>query len=903
MTRFRYFLIAALIILLIFLPNIAFFYTEYLWYQDVGALEIYLARYGWSFLLFCVGFTVSFLILYFSLKPVIGEPEIATAIPFTRAEKFLYLLRQTLKKYYRLFGLGLSLFISLIMGFEFAAQWEKFLLYLNSTASRIQVPVFKTDLSFFLFKLPLYLFLASWIRILSGASIFVVLVIYFVRSLTYTWNTFVQVFYWYRRHLFSLLGLYLGAEALNIYLKSFTVAYSQRGVVYGPGYVDVVYVIPFYKLAALAAVLLSLVMFFTAFRQLKIRTASYAVVVFLVIYFVGSKLVPGVIQSYFVAPNELKLEAPYIRNQIKMTRFAYDLDRFKERAVDYPERIDPNELNLINPAVANIRLWDNRPLYEVFNQLQSIRSYYVFNDVDIDRYDIAGEKTQVALSVREFEADNLAERAKTWVNLHLKYTHGYGAVVCSVRATTSEGLPVFYLKDIPPRAIDSVFELKYPQIYFGEKTNNYVIVKTREKEFGYPSGDKNVYESWQGSGGIKLDSYLKKLAFSIRFGALKILLTGEIKDESVILFDRNIVKRVKKIAPFLYFDNDPYPVIANGKIYWIIDAYTISDRVPFSEPYANQLNYIRNPVKAVVDAYTGEVRLYIFDASDPIIKTYRKIFPTIFATKKELPDFLKDHVRYPSDLFSIQAAMLTTYHMRDVQVFYNREDRWAIAEELYENEKLPVEPYYVMMPFEINSSTSVPEFILILPFTPYGKNNLIAWVYISSDGEHYGKGGVYKFPKGRLVYGPLQIEARINQDPGISRELTLWGQAGSSVIRGNLLVIPLSTGVIYVEPLYLKAEQGSIPELKRVIAADQEKVVMQENLGKAIAFLAGREAYEEQKPPLPQGKDLTEIRKLLLQMDEALRKGNFKEFGEIYERLKKLVGFNSSNATQGANSE
>jgi uncharacterized membrane protein (UPF0182 family) len=412
MTRFRYFLIAALIILLIFLPNIAFFYTEYLWYQDVGALEIYLARYGWSFLLLCVGFTVSFLILYFSLKPVIGEPEIATAIPFTRAEKFLYLLRQTLKKYYCLFGLGLSLFISLIMGFEFAAQWEKFLLYLNSTASRIQVPVFKTDLSFFLFKLPLYLFLASWIRILLGASIFVVLVIYFVRSLTYTWNTFVQVFYWYRRHLFSLLGLYLAAEALNIYLKSFAVAYSQRGVVYGPGYVDAVYVIPFYKLAALAAVLLSLVMFFTAFRQLKIRTAFYAVVVFLVIYFVGSKLVPGVIQSYFVAPNELKLEAPYIRNQIKMTRFAYDLDRFKERAVDYPERIDPNELNLINPAVANIRLWDNRPLYEVFNQLQSIRSYYVFNDVDIDRYDIAGEKTQVALSVREFEADNLAESAK-----------------------------------------------------------------------------------------------------------------------------------------------------------------------------------------------------------------------------------------------------------------------------------------------------------------------------------------------------------------------------------------------------------------------------------------------------------------------------------------------------------
>lgn len=900
MKHLRYYLAAILLALLVFLPNIAFFYTEYLWYQDVGALQIYLARYGWGLVLFLIGFGLSFLILYLSLKPVIKEPEIAAAIPFTRAEKFLYTLRQVLKKYYRLFGLGLAFLISLVMGLRFAARWETLLLFLKGSPSGVSVPVYDVDLSFFLFKLPAYLFLISWLKLVIVAAIFIVLAIYFVRSLTYTWNTFVQVFYWYRRHLFSLFGLYFLVEAASIYLQVFTLAYSRRGVVHGPGYVDVNYAIPFYRVASIACLLLSLLLVLTAFKKLRVRTAAFTFAAFLVFYIAGSQLVPAAIQNYVVIPNEFKLEAPYLKNQITMTRFAYDLERFNEKSVNYPEKINPEELTLENPAIANVRLWDNRPLFEVFNQLQSIRSYYIFNDIDIDRYLIDGKKTQVAISVRELDVASLAERARTWVNLHLKYTHGYGAVVCSVRESTGEGLPVFYLKDIPPQTDSPVFELRQPQIYFGEKTDNYIIVKTEEKEFGYPSGDKNIYERWEGTGGIKLDSYLKKLAFSVRFGALKIMLAREINDESVILFDRNIKTRVRKIAPFLQFDADPYPVIANGKIYWIIDGYTISSLVPYAEPYGEKFNYIRNPIKAVVDAYTGEVKLYVFDPSDPIISAYRKIFPEIFSDQEEMPSALKMHVRYPVDLFAVQAEMLANYHMRDVQVFYNREDRWAVAEEIYENEKLPVEPYYVLMPFEINKSPSQTEFILILPFTPYGKNNLIAWIYVSSDGGHYGKGGIYKFPKGRLVYGPLQVEARINQNPEISKELTLWSQAGSRVIRGNLLVIPLNTGVFYVEPLYLKSEQGSIPELKRVIVADLEKIVMEENLGKAISVLTGRVPLEEGKENQPSMGDLEEIRQLFIQMEEALKKGSLKEFGEIYERLKVLIGLDSGTSTSTA---
>lgn len=897
MKSLRAVLIVLLIILFVLMPNLAYLYTEYLWFKDLGFTRVFVYRTFASSLLFLIGLIISSLIVYLSLRPVLKEPEHAIAIPLTRLEKFLYVLRTNLKRYSRYISLALGSLIVIIFSLQLASKWEDFFLFFYGVPYGLKVPVFNTDVSFFLFKLPVYRLLIDWLKSLLFSSLLIVVAVYFLRSLTYTWNTFTQLFYWYRRHIFSLAGILFLIESASIYLNSFNLAYSSRGAVFGPGYVDVHFLMPFFKLSAVVSFLLAVLSFLTAFRKLRIKTTAYLLLASFVFYLGGAYLIPSLYQSYVVSPNELKLEKKYIANNIRMTREAYGLNIFKEKSFEINDG-KPKGLDFKNPALENARLWDNQPLYEVFNQVQAIRSYYVFSDIDIDRYIIGGRKTQVAISVRELDTSNLAERAKTWVNLHLKYTHGYGAVVSSVTSSTPEGLPLFYLKDMPPKAADKVFKLEKPQIYFGEKTDNYVIVNTSEAEFGYPSGDKNVYERWQGKNGIKLNTYLRRLAFAIRFGAMKILFSREITDESVMLFDRNIKRRLAKVAPFFLFDPDPYPVIANGKIYWICDGFTISNRFPYSEPYSDALNYIRNSVKAVIDAYTGEVSLYIFDEKDPMVKTYANIFPGILKPASKLPEELREHVRYPVGLFEVQAQMLSNYHMEDVQVFYNREDRWAVAEELYEDSRIPVEPYYVLMPFEVGS-TSESEFILILPFTPAGKNNLIAWMYVSSDGKNYGRGGIYKFPKGTLVYGPLQVEARINQDPEISKELTLWSQAGSKVIRGNLLVIPLDTGIIYVEPLYLKAENGSIPELKRVIVADLEKVIMKESLIEALKALKGEAPEEIKEGEKPQAGEVEKLKSILLEMEASLKAGDLKKFAEAYEKLKQAIGFKGMETTAG----
>ncbi|MCX7832272.1 MAG: UPF0182 family protein [Actinobacteria bacterium] len=900
MKNLRLILLIFLIALVVALPNLAYLYTEYLWYLDLGYDKVFLYKTFASVVLFLISLILSLSVIYIAILPVIRETSINVAIPLTRIEKFLYIVRANLKKYYKPVSIVLAVFVATVFSIQISSRWEQLLLFFNSVPYGKKVPVYGLDVSFFLFKLPIYQFFLTWLKSLLLGSLLIVLAVYFLKSLTYTWNTFVQVFYWYRKHVFLLLGTYFVLEGVSIYLKIFSLAYSKQGVVFGPGFVDVKYLIPFFKIASVACVLLGLAIYATAFRLLRVKFTGYLVLFSLIAYFLGTTAVPAFLHAYIVSPNELKMERPYIKNNIVMTREAYDLDMFKEKSIEFPKELKTDEISMKNPALSNARLWDTQPLFEVFNQVQSIRSYYVFTDIDIDRYLIDGKKTQVAISVRELDTTNLSERARTWINLHLKYTHGYGAVVSSVNRATEEGLPVFYLKDLPPKSTDDVFELKRPQVYFGEKTENYIIVNTAEEEFGYPSGDKNVYERWQGEGGIKLDSYLKKLAFALRFGALKIMLTREIKDDSVLLFDRNINVRLKKIAPFFVFDSDPYPVIANGQIYWICDGYSVSDKFPYSEPYSRDFNYLRNSVKAVVDAYSGRVTLYVFDEKDPIIRAYAKIFPGMFRPLKDMPEGLRSHVRYPVDLFSVQAAMLSNYHMVDVQVFYNKEDRWAISEEVYEDTRIPVEPYYVMMPSDLNEDGKEPEFVLILPMTPFGKNNLVSWIFVSSDGENYGKGGIYKFSKGTLVYGPLQVEARINQDPEISKELTLWSQAGSKVIRGNLLVIPLRSGVVYIEPLYLKSEQGSIPELKRVIAADLERVVMAESLEKALYELVGgpapAEKAEESDKKTPASFKV-EVLNLIREMDEKLKKGDLKGFAEVYQKLKETLGLNNGEST------
>jgi hypothetical protein len=547
-------------------------------------------------------------------------------------------------------------------------------------------------------------------------------------------------------------------------------------------------------------------------------------------------------------------------------------------------------------TINNIRLWDHRPLKDTYNQIQSIRLYYDFYDVDVDRYIIDDEYRQVMLSVRELSAEKLAEQAQTWVNRRLQFTHGYGIALSPVNEVSAEGLPVLLVKDIPPVGD---FNIERPQIYFGEKTNDYVIVKTKTQEFDYPMGDENVYGHYQGKGGVSIGSFIRRLVYAWQFSDFNILISGELTPESKVLYYRNISERVSHLTPFLKLDSDPYPVVMDGRLLWIQDAYTTTDRYPYSEPLKSGLNYIRNSVKAVIDAYDGSVTFYVTDPEDALIRTYQAIFPGLFVPAEQMPESLQVHLRYPEGMFNIQASVYQSYHMRDVRVFYNQEDLWAVPREVYAGREQAMEPYYIIMrlPDEENE-----EFLLMLPFTPVNKNNTISWLAARCDGENYGKLIAYHFPKERLVYGPSQIENRIQQDTVITEQLALWGRGGSRVIRGNLLLIPLGKSNLYVEPVFLQAEAGGLPELKRVIVAAGDQIAMEPTLKESIAAIFGAEApptepmVEPPAPTEPEKPVAAEVARLIEEAQQHynkaqqyLKKGDWAGYGKELDALKAVL--------------
>jgi uncharacterized membrane protein (UPF0182 family) len=565
---------------------------------------------------------------------------------------------------------------------------------------------------------------------------------------------------------------------------------------------------------------------------------AWAVWVPLAVWLVASLLLldaaPAIIQRLIVTPDELAREKQYIERSIEYTRQAFDLTDITEIPFAGDTALTREDLEANQDTVENIRLWDWQPLQRTYRQLQEIRTYYEFGDVDVERYTLADGPRSVMLSAREMRIDQLPEQAQTWINEHLIYTHGQGVVLNAVNEVTEEGLPELLVQGIPPRSSDPALEINSPEIYFGEMENNYVIVGTTENELDYPQGATNVYTRYQGEDGIRLDSLWRRLIFSIHFGDLPILISRSITDESRMLMHRQIQDRIENVAPFLWLDADPYIVISEGKLFWIQDAYTFSNRYPYSEPVntgAGKVNYLRNAVKVVVDAYNGSLTFYAADPEDPILQTYKGIYPELFTPYEAMPEALRQHVRYPEDLFSIQARMYMTYHMRDVQVFYNREDLWQQAIEVRGGQEVLVEPYFVIMRLPGKKES---DFMLMLPLTPAGKDNMIAWLYADSDGEDYGEMGVLEFSKQELIYGPRQIEARIDQDPVISQQLSLWNQRGSQVIRGNLMVIPVDGGLIYVEPIFLQAESGRLPELKRVIVAHGSHISMGNTLAEAL---------------------------------------------------------------------
>jgi len=861
-------------------------YTDYLWFQEVKLLSVFTTILALKGLLTLIGMVIVAGFVYVNVRlaarsaggDVLVELEDPLGLPS----------RLIIEPLFRRFLLPAALVLGIFGGLAAAAQWETVLQFVNAEPFQVTDPLFGKDIGFYVFRLPFFNAVYASLMTLFGLTFLLVLLTYLLYRGVQLTTHGPYVAARARAHLLTLGALILVLKAGGYYLDTFGLLTSQRGIVFGASFTDINANLPVLHGLTLLALICAAVCIWQIGRN-GIRPILGAIALLIVAHVVGLGLFPNVMQRLRVVPNELAAERPYIEQGIKFTRIAYGLDRVKEEEFPAEEGLRADDLRSNQATIKNIRLWDHRPLLVTYAQLQEIRTYYRFMDVDNDRYLIDGELRQVMLSARELSYRNLPSRI--WINERLTYTHGYGVVLGPVNRVTSEGLPDFWVKDIPP-AVTGPLKVTRPEIYYGEIGNDYVFVKTRAQELDYPAGDKNVYSSYAGQGGVPVESLVRKILFAMRFGDLKILLSNDIIGESRIMYNREISERVKKVAPFVLFDRDPYLVITqDGRLVWIIDGYTTSPNFPYSEPVQGLGNYIRNSVKAVVDAYNGSLAFYLSEPNDPVIKTYARAFPGLFQPLSAMPADLRPHVRYPQGLFSIQARMLATYHMQDPQVFYNKEDLWSIPRQHIEGAEREMEPYYTIMRLPGEKGE---EFVLLSPFNPSKKDNMIAWLAARSDGEHYGKLIVYNFPKQRLIYGPRQIEARIDQDPVISQQLTLWNQRGSQVIRGSMLAIPIEKSLLYVQPLYLAAEKGSLPELKRVIVSSGNQIAMDETLEVSLAKLVGlgapaRPVTAEATPTTPLAPGTRNLVDQAWQQygraQDYLRQGNFAAYGEEMKRL------------------
>ncbi len=886
-------LIAGLVLLVIlFMAFIGRFYIPMIWLKSVGYLSVF-----WKILLTKFGVGLFFAVVFFILSYVNFNYARRYAPPIQventeqdgdRPEMQIYRSLQSMQISKKLV-LGFSIAISIFMGISEAVNWEKILIYLNRVTMGVNDPVFGKDIGFYLFQLPFLEYFRNWLSFAIGFILLIVVFVYFVKKAIQFEYRKISIDPPVKFHISLLLGTYLLLQAVAFWINSFKILYSTQGVVYGAGYTDINVNLLAYRVSMIFSIVAAIIVLVYS-RKEDIRLPLISVISVVAVYLVLGGILPGIIQRIVVSPNELARERPYLINEIELTRKAFGLDKIIEQDFPFEGQLSYTDIQNNPETINNIRLWDWRPLEQTFNQIQAIRLYYEFLGVDIDRYHLNGNYQQVMIAARELNSKKLAREAQTWVNERLTFTHGYGAVVSPVNRVERDGLPHLSIKDIPPVSTVDL-TITRPEIYFGELTGNYVIVKTQNREFNYPRGTENVYTHYEGTGGVSISSLLRRLLFAIQFRDINILLTRSFTPESLILLYRNVVERANKIAPFLIYDQDPYIVIADdGKLYWILDAYTISNRFPYSRPYNRIFNYIRNSVKVVVDAYNGSIDFYIVEPDDALIRVYRNIFPKLFKSIDDMPQDLRKHIRYPVDLFRVQSEMYSTYHMQNPDVFYNKEDYWNIPNEVYSANEIRMEPYYVIAKLP---GLEKEEFILITPFTPSNRNNMIAWLAARNDGEEYGKMVVYKFPKDRLVYGPMQIEALIDQDSEISQQITLWSQSGSTVIRGNLLAIPIEDSVLYVEPLYLRAELGEIPQLRRVIVSNGSVVAMDVDLDNALRRLFGRPREERREVILEEGTTLNNLIdravQYYLEAKNAIQEGNWTLYGQRLNQLEEVL--------------
>jgi hypothetical protein len=759
--------------------------------------------------------------------------------------------------------------IAALFAVGFYAQWDTVLRFLYGGSYGLKDPVFGIDLGFYIFRLPLYQLVQSSLVFLLGLALVVIVCQYaYFGLLRLTGRRSLETQKNAVEHASVLLCLLAAIFGWGYYLDRFSLLYSQMGVVYGVGFTEDHITITALWIMIAASILACAMFIFNVVRP-NWKMVSVVVISYVALYVLGIVIVPGLVQKFYVQPNELKLETPYLANYIGLTREAYQLDKIQEVAYPALSDLTPEIIGRNQETIQNIRLWDKRPLLQTYQQTQAIRLYYDFYGVDVDRYHLPDGYHQVMLATRELSAD-LPAKAQTWVNETLQFTHGYGLVMNFVSKSIGGGFPEYLVQNVPPQSTNGL-NITQPAIYYGEAMPGSKIVATGVKEFDYPKGNDNVYTSYQGSGGIPLDSFPKRILFAWTQADINILLTSYLKTESRIQIWRNVQERVSQIAPFLKLDADPYAVLSEGKLYWIQDAYTTSSRFPYSNPHTTDfgsgLNYIRNSVKAVVDMYDGTVSFYIMDPHDPVLAMYRRAFPGVFKDLTDISPDLKLHLRYPQDLFAIQATQYQSFHMTDPQVFYNREDLWVPPLEKYDGKVSPMEPYYILM--KLPGSDQL-EYLLMSPFTPQNRDNMISWLAARSDFPDYGKMLFYELPKDKLTYGPNQVEAMIDQNTVISQQLTLWDQKGSGVIRGKLVVIPIENSFLYIVPLYLRAEGTNFPQLKRVIAATGDKVVMEPTLDEALAALfSSQQGTPQQQTETGTPKPNANLSQIQIQLAEA----------------------------------
>lgn len=877
-----------LLVLFAFMPQILHFFTDYLWFAELGYQSVYLK---FTFAKFAIGIAVFFIVFALSY----GTLQLSTKYqqPKAVADDSGVINVPRPKRLKRTLVLIPSILLGLLAGFVSAtALWENILLFFNQTAAGVVEPVFGRDISFYLFSFSLaktlYDLALTFLGVIFCSNLLLTFYLQGVQRSSFKYMGkriigFAAAFF-----LLLIVGFQLhGAELL----------YANDGAAYGAGFVDLKVTLPMYYIAS-AMCLLSVFTVIIGAKKRKLKIALAGPVCLIAVLLVGN-VAEVIVQNFVVRPAEISKEEPYIQRNIDLTNEAYGLGAITEIEFGGNGQLTIDDLQDEIETINNIRVTDYRPSLQIFNQLQSMRLYYQFNDVDIDRYQIDGRSQQVFISARELDQSKLQDSAKTWINKYLKYTHGYGAVVTPVNKITSQGQPELWVKDIPPMTNVEELTITQPEIYYGQLTNDYVIVNTKEKEFDYPVGDTNAESQYSGTGGINL-TMKNKILFSLDRANYKILFSNLIDSDSKILLYRNVNERVKKIAPFLTYDNNPYLVIDDGRLVWMLDAYTTSNKYPYAtalddpESLFDGQNYVRNAVKVTVDAYNGDTNFYIVDETDPIIQSYAKVFSGLFQPIEQMPENLRAHIKYPSALFEVQTQMYQTYHMKDPSVFYNREDMWSIAKELIDAEAETMEPYYVNMRLPHQTHQ---EYLLMRPFTPYQKDNMVAWLAARNDGANYGELVLFKFPKQSLIYGPMQIENRINNDSEISQNLTLWDQQGSSVIRGDLLVIPIKDSILYVEPIYLSSNnKNSLPEVIRIIVGYQDQIVMEKTLDEALYKIFAASGQSIGSGGIISAEDtlsyqmlVTQIKDSLTNAKNASQAGNWADYGTYLKQLEDLI--------------